>query len=767
MNSLSLEEKLRKQRQTIWRRFAQAALENSMPAADLCQEWSQAADTLLQEAFTACFAGAPIALFALGKLGSFELNLSSDVDILLVAADDSEISLSALRKFQKILSERTADGFVFRVDFDLRPGGKQGPLIPTVEQFKDYYGNYGETWERLALVRLRPICGLLSIQSEIISFANKFSFRKHLDFTLLDDLKSLRTKIQGHYWERTQNDVIDLKLGIGGIRDIELFAHALLVIHGGRDSSLQTRSTTRAFELLTEKQLLPEDEGQFLVKHYWNLRSLENYVQALNDEQTHLLSTTGQHPPFVANALLSLAEEMQHCERIVRSLLGDAPSTISVENELLKVGLPERDLQEIWNEILDDQVFSRNKARDEALRKAFLIEFLNALKEQNGDVRKGLLLLKDFIHSTRAKASFFTLLVREKILMRKLAWLFGHSPYLGRILCNRPELLDSFVYKSQNQHSEDLSLLLEELAEKRLLSELINGSEFLENKDLTKLIYNLSSTADFIANTLLNVLNKEYSASIEILALGKWGGRELGFRSDLDFIFVVKQEPTENDFKVAKRFINRLTEPHRGGNIYSIDMRLRPSGKAGPLVITEQDLQNYLHSEAAAWERQAYLKARWIHINSNGPSSHFIYRGVSNEELSELARIREQLISDPNKINLKLREGGLIDIELALQTSWLINKQVPNSTQTSDFFSVWGDRGTQLQQNYNRLRQIEQMYQLVASETFVDLQLNHESFQALALALHTSSINLHKEIQTLLEDNSTILKELDPRRQPH
>lgn len=767
MNSILLEEKLRKQRQAFWRRFAQAALENSMPAADLCQEWSQTADALLTEAFTACFDDTTVALFALGKLGSFELNLSSDVDILLVAADGSDISLSALRKFQKLLSERTVDGFVFRVDFDLRPGGKQGPLIPTVEQFKDYYGNYGETWERLALVRLRPVCGNSSIQSEIISFAKKFSFRRHLDFTLLDDLKSLRTKIQGHYWERTQGDVIDLKLGVGGIRDIELFAHALLVIHGGRDSSLQIRSTTQAFELLIEKNLLPKDEGAFLIKHYWNLRSLENYVQAINDEQTHLLSTTVQHPEFIAIALLSLSEEMKHCERIVRSLLGEAPSAISIENELLKVGLPEQDLQEIWNEILNDQVFSRNKARDEALRKSFLIDFLNALKEQNGDVRKGLLLLKDFIHSTRAKASFFSLLVREKILMQKLAWLFGHSPYLGRILCNRPELLDSFVYKAQNQHSKDLSLLLEELAEKRLLSELINGSEFLENKDLPKLIHNLSSTADSIANTLLNVLNKEYSASVAIIALGKWGGRELGFRSDLDFIFVVKQEPSDNDFKVAKRFINRLTEPHRGGNIYSVDMRLRPSGKAGPLVITEQDLHNYLHSEAAAWERQAYLKARWIHFNSNGPSSHFIHRGISNEELSELVRIREQLISDSNKMNLKLREGGLIDIELALQTSWLISKQTPSSTQTSDFFSIWDDRGAQLQQNYNRLRQIEQMYQLVASESFVDLQVNHESFQALAFALHTSAINLYNEIQTLLEANTTILKELDPRRQPH
>ncbi len=173
--------------------------------------------------FDFCFADQKVALFALGKLGCLELNLSSDVDVLLVAENEAAVSLPRLRKFQKLLTERTFSGFVFRVDFDLRPGGKQGPLIPTLDQFKDYYGNYGETWERLAFVRLRPLCGDDFIKKEVMAFARKFSFRRHLDFTLLEDLKNLRTKIQGHYWARTQHHVVDLKLGVGGIRDVELF----------------------------------------------------------------------------------------------------------------------------------------------------------------------------------------------------------------------------------------------------------------------------------------------------------------------------------------------------------------------------------------------------------------------------------------------------------------------------------------------------------------------------------------------------------------
>ncbi|XGC81002.1 glutamine-synthetase adenylyltransferase [Bdellovibrio bacteriovorus] len=768
MNNLPFEENLRKERNEIWSRFALLAKNNSENPYEICRQWSLAADDLLTRAFDHCFAGQKVALFALGKLGSLELNLSSDVDVLLVCEEESSQALSSLRKFQKILNERTALGFVFRVDFDLRPGGKQGPLLPTLDQFKDYYGNYGETWERLAFVRLRAICGDARIQKEVLGFAKKFSFRRHLDFTLLEDLKSLRTKIQGHYWARTSETSIDLKLGLGGIRDVELFAHALQVIHGGKDPSLQVKGTTEAFGLLKDKNLLPSHEADFLIRHYWNLRILENYVQALHDEQTHQLDTSLSHPDFVVDALKTLKSEMRQCEQIVKSLLGEAPKEVALEEELSKAGLNEADIEELWKEIIGQEVLSRNKGRDELSRKAFLAAFLETLQEQKGDIRRALLLLKDFIHSTRAKASFFAMLLREKDLLKQLAWLFGHSPYLSRILCNRPELLDSIVYRSQNEHSDDLGTLLEELAEKRLLSEIINGIEFLEDKNVPSLLKNLSSVADSVVEALLGALKKEYPSDIEVLALGKWGGKELGFRSDLDFIFVVNDEPTENDLKVAKRFITRLTESHRGGNIYSIDMRLRPSGKAGPLVMAKKDLDEYFTKEAAAWERQAYLKARWVIANSTPPPvSKFIQRGLSIDELTELERIRLQLLSQGSNVNLKYSEGALVDLELAVQTYLLFHKITPRDASTAGFFAELQSEGAVLLHNYERLRQIEQMLQLVASEAIVEVSLNHESFQALALALQVPPSDLLNEIHSLLADNIAILKNLDPRRQPH
>lgn len=767
MISLPIEEHLRKERNEAWSQCALLAKTDLTSAQQLCTSWSKTADILLETAFDHCFPNAKIALFALGKLGSSELNLSSDVDVLLVAQDEESIFLPGLRRFQKLLTEHTFQGFVFRVDFDLRPGGKQGPLIPTIEQLKDYYGNYGETWERLAMVRLRYIAGSLAVRDEVLPFAKKFSFRRHLDFTLLEDLKTLRSKIQGQYWSRSQAGVIDLKLGVGGIRDVELFTHALQVIHGGRDTELQICGTTQALSLMAQKKLLPQADVDFLKTHYWGLRGLENYVQALNDEQTHLLKPQDSHPEFVQEALQTLPQKLARCETIVRDLLGDAPQAQSVDVDLKKVGISDRELQDLWSEILGQEVLSRTKARDEVSRKAFLTQFLETLRQQNGDVRRGLLLLKDFIHGTRAKASFFAMLVREKELLEELAWLFGHSPYLSRILCNRPELLDSFVYRAQDKHSQDIDILLEELAEKRLLTEIINGSSYLEDKDVLSLQRNLSSTADSIVENLLHALTRQYPSDLQVLALGKWGGQELGFRSDLDFVFVTPEEPQENDFKVAKRFITRLTETHRGGNIYSIDMRLRPSGKAGPLVSSLEDLKKYLATEASAWERQAYLKARWIGPSQTPLWETFIYKGLHSEDLRELERIRLQLLSGGESLDLKYSEGGLVDVELAAQTSILFYKRPPANSSTIEFVRALKSEKETLLVNYIRLRQIEQMLQLVASESLTELQSNHESFQSLALALQLTSAQLENEVRELFADNIRILKELDPRRSHH
>ncbi len=768
MTKPSFEVQIRVERNEAWTRAAQASKENSMSPPELCQQWSDFADRILAKAFDHCFSQQKIALFALGKLGSHELNLSSDVDLLLVADEITSETLSSLRLFQKCLNERTAEGFVFRLDFDLRPGGRQGPLIPTLDQFYDYYGNYGETWERLAFVRLRELAGDAKIRNDVLAFAKKFSFRRHLDFTLFEDLKGLRHKIQSHYWERSSNGQVDLKLGIGGIRDVELFTHALLVVHGGKDVSLQVHETGAALVLLEEKNLLPPEDARFLKDHYWRLRLLENFVQAQHDEQTHLIQPDDTFPEFVRSALDQALPDMVRCDEIVKTLLGEPPEEYLLEQELPTFGFQGQELEELWLEIIGQEVLSRNRTRDEAARRAFLHEFLVTLKRQGGDIKRALLLLKDFIHGTRAKASFFSLLLRERSLLQKLTWLFGHSPYLSRILCNRPELIDSFVYRAQNNRHQDMTGLLEDLTERRLLSEVISGSEFLESNRLLPLLDNLSSTADSVTWHLLEALKTEYPSSLAILALGKWGGRELGFRSDLDFIFVLPEGAQDSDYKLARRFISRLTEPHRGGSIYSIDMRLRPSGKAGPLVLPLADLKSYLADEAAPWERQAYLKSRWINYPGPQLSSLYIDKGLSDLEMSELNRIRQQLIRSSNShIDLKHSEGGLADIELASQALILRDKISLNSTSTLDFLNAFSDKGLQLSNNYTRLRQIEQMIQLVASESTSEISQNRQSLQYLASSLHMESQALLLEVKSLFADNLSLLKELDPRRSSH
>ncbi len=757
------ENKIRYNRNQLWLRAAIASLQG-FAAQEVCQFWSECADQLLTEAFQASFKSEKIALFALGKLGSHELNLSSDVDILLLCEDDSVPATSGLRQFQKILAERTSFGFVFRVDFDLRPGGRNGPLIPTVEQFKDYYGNYGETWERLAFVRLRFICGDSQIKKDVDAFANKFTFRKHLDFTLLDDLKNLRKKIHAHYWERTQAQQIDLKLGIGGIRDIELFVHALQVVHGGKDPQLQLKSTHEALKKIAEKKLLPTEEALFLQRHYWNLRALENYVQALQDEQTHLLKLSDSHPPFIHKLLHHLSGDMERCSQIVSELLGAAPLLVAENQELTQLLVTDETIREYWNEVLGHEVLSRSKERDEAARKSFLEAFVLSLQAQGGNLPRGILLLKDFVKATKAKATFFSMLIREKNLLQELSWLFGHSPYLARILCHRPELLDSFVYRSQDAPSQDWSILLEELSERKLLSEIINGTSFSKTKNIQHLIQNLTSTADSIVADLLHRLKQDFPSEVKILALGKWGGKELGFKSDLDFIFVVPFETKDVDFKLIKRFLSRLSEPHKGGAIYEIDMRLRPSGKAGPLIINEADLEKYLLEEASAWERQAYLKSRWISGEGPAVKKLALQKNLSAEELSELNRIRKALLTAPEKLDLKYSEGGLIDLEFAAQVICLQQKMEPQNSNTLSFFKAFGKDEDLLTANYLRLRQTEQMLQLVASESLTEVTQNHESFPFLAGALQADPLDLIQQLKSILAENLQILNALDPRR---
>ncbi|MBX3034099.1 MAG: glutamine-synthetase adenylyltransferase [Bdellovibrionaceae bacterium] len=752
--------RLRQERRRAWLEAAVPALTGSRPAEDVCRLWSEEADRLLREAFQECFQG-DIALFALGKLGSRELNLSSDVDLLLVARHDDPAHLNSMRRFQKLLGEGTREGFVFRVDFDLRPGGRHGPLIPTVDHFIDYYGNYGETWERMAFVRLRDIAGAADVIREVREFAERFSFRKHLDFTLLEELKSLRAKIHAEHWKRAQGGRIDLKLGIGGIRDVELFFHALQVIHGGKNRALRVKGTGEAARLLSAQQLLPAADADFLLEHYWRLRALENFVQALEDQQTHLLNPAQALPEFLRDQVRDLPARMEKASRIVATLLGEPPPVSRDEDVMAAFG--DEELKSAVEGILRIPLLSRHRERDEHTRRALLKRFFELIDEQKANRRMAVEQLQDFLKSTRAKGSFFTLLLREEKLLRELSWLFGHSRYLGGILCFRPELLDSFIYRAQDLSTPDTEALLESLAEKRLLGEIIEGSRFLRDPDLEKANRHLTLAADEIVTTLADHLRREIPNDVHILALGKWGGREMGFRSDLDLIFVTASVPRENDLKFAKRLFSRLTETHRAGRIYPVDLRLRPSGKAGPLVIAWEELQTYLRDQAAPWERQAYLRARWLVPHLPSPLPLLAEKAFSLEDLRELNRIRQELLPNDDRLDLKQSAGGLIDIELSVQTLALQARLIPESGNTLHLLQELGL--SELREAYYSLRQIEQWAQLISTQSVTRVDQNSELIQELAALLNMPSANaLQDHLRALLRRSEALLERLDPRR---
>lgn len=748
---VDLASSLRADRAELWKRVAVPALKGEGDALEQCREWSNSADMLLTRAFEGAFGKeARVALFALGKLGSHELNLSSDVDILLVSESDDPVVLSSLRAFQKLLAEARADGFVFRVDFDLRPGGRLGPLVPTVDQLVDYYGNYGETWERLAFVRLRFIAGSTDVRHKVADFTKRFVFRRHLDFGLLEDLKNLRGKMISQNWKRAGPGELDLKLGLGGIRDIELFTHALLVIHGGKDPSLQNSETVKALALLAAKGLLPKIDADFLSILYADLRRLENYVQAIADEQTHLISKTLTEPAFAASLLKDLESRLQRCRDLVSGLLGTDAGTPAAND------IPD----DLRDELMNIPVLSRNKERDEETRKKFLARFLALLDEQGGRRDWALEQLRDFLRAVRAKGSFFSLLVREEKLVKELAWIFGHSRYLGRLLCFRPELLDSFAFRSQEFRRDDMSLLLEDLTEKRLLAELVEGSRFLRDHDVVGTTARLSTVADEIGRELAQALKEDVPSEIEVLCLGKWGGSEMGFRSDLDFLFVAPNEVAEIDHKFAKRFISRLTEPHRGGSIYPIDLRLRPSGKAGPIVIPIADLQAYLANESAAWERQAYLRARWLGRDLGDLKASIFSRALSTDDLRELNRIREGLVHQGPDRDLKASAGGLVDLELFAQTKALLDRR----TEASNFALLKKYGSVELARNYGLLRQYEQILHLVMTESTHRLSEANENTALLAAVLQKSTADLTADLDRIFSENIQQLERLDPRR---
>lgn len=781
-SSENASDELRIERHRLWLQSALSVFFQNRSPQEICLFWSRSALTLIKKAWSQSgLDQEDLALFALGKLGSLELNLSSDVDLLVVGSPlKPEDASQKLRAFKKILHEPTPFGFALRVDFDLRPDGAWGPLIISIPHFQDHYWSRGETWERLALLRLRHVAGKDSIASEITDLATRFCFRKFLDYTLMEDLKSLRARINQKSFRSTESP-FDLKHGIGGIRDAELFIHSLQVIHGGRNLNLRSSSTSEAAAALASA--LPELQADILslANLYWQLRDLENQVQILNDEQTHLLFNDSRYPAMSPHRWTELQSLTSNVNAIVSRLLGDLdtestrlPKSTEHQQEWLRgLGFSEDSVARIWPEIIKSSALSYKKDRDEILRQEFLFTFVNHLGHQKLDKDLALAVFLDFIRSARAKSTLFTLILRNENLMQKLVTLFSHSPYMGQIIASRPELIDSFLY-GQLEFSDDTAENLQLLFERKQLSEVTSAVEFFSHQDPNVVSLHLTSTADAIAESLKKMVLAELPGSqFDILCLGKWGSQEMGYNSDLDFV-LVKDGPIEAvDHRAARKFIHYLTSAQRGGRIYDIDMRLRPSGSSGPILVSYSSLIEYLKEKAAPWERQSYLRVRTLQPESLTWDGQILFnKPLSSDELLELKRIRSELLRTPSedRFDLKYAPGGLIDLEFAIQLAILKHQIIPSLggatahllKTLSQHHKDWAKHAEFLLMHYTELRKLEQMLRLSTQSSTTQIDFPSSSMLRVAQLLNQDEQSLFEHIRQQARQANALLKHLDP-----
>ncbi len=775
-SSLTARDQLRLKRHKAWCEAVLSTFHERASTEQVCYTWSLAAEEFISEAWQLAGGDAQsLIIIALGKLGSRELNLSSDVDLVFVRRDDCVIDPKLIKNFTAILSERDQFGYALRVDLNLRPGGGLGSLLTSQTEFEYHYGYHGEMWERLSYVRSRFIYGDPKLAEEILKFANRFSYRKHIDLTLMDDLSSLRQKI--HY-EMSLKDqsIFNLKLSPGGIRDLELFVHSLQLIHGGKNKSLQTQSTSEAITQLTALGFLSKEDSEFLMNSYWYFRRVENHLHGSEDRQTYSLSKKQKmFSKFALEDILNLSERSEKFVSRLLTINNDSSFATNLEDQknwLIKKGFSDESVNETWPKMIGASALSLKSEKDEIARQRFLHSFVDHLSNIGRNKDFALALLSDFIFASRAKASLYSLLNREKKLTEEIAWLFSSSPYLANIFVMRPELIDSIFFKSQADLPADQDEALEMLIERRLLVEILCAQKFLKDLDLNPLTRELTHTADEICKALLNRLTLEFECEpLNLICLGKWGGRELGFRSDLDFIFVTENEPTPAQQRLSKRFIHWLSQPNRGGVIYNIDTRLRPSGAAGPLLVSKLQLKNFLENSAEAWERQAYLRAKPLYDFSFKPAESASLRKLSSSEQLRLKDIRTQLLNhDPNSFDLKLRLGGLVDIEFAAQVSLLERAQFSLDSSTDGMIQYnmsqdesWKQCGFQLLQNYNFLRTVEQMYQLTSSQSHAKLKKSDQaqsSFAVLATNLNLDVEHFTKKLQNIFNENIELLTQL-------
>ena len=674
-------------------------------------------------------------VLGMGKLGGAELNVSSDIDLVFAYPEEGDTQgprpISNHEYFTRLgrqliaaLSEITSDGYVFRVDMRLRPYGDSGPLAVSFDALENYFITQGREWERYAWIKARVLTG--DHATELMELVRPFVYRRHLDYNAIAALRDLHRQIRQ---EVERRDIADnIKLGPGGIREIEFIAQVFQLIRGGRDPELRKQPTLGVLPLLAERNLLPAPAVSELAEAYRFLRNLEHRLQYLDDQQTHVPPQSEADRALIAESMgfsgyTALAAALETRRAAVTRHFGDIFAA-SPEGE--------HALAHLWGENADAEKsiatlaalgYRQPKAIENRLRSLrsgsryrempaasqarldrlvpVAIEVAGAGKDPDATFDR----LLDLLESVSRRGSYLALLEEYPQALSRLAALMGASQWVAQYLTQRPILLDELLdtrtlYATPDWAAAALQLRgqMDDAAgdtEKqmdilrhfkhahtmRLIAQDLSGELALET-----LSDHLSDLACVMLEEVLRVTWKLRPAHREtprfaVIGYGKLGGKELGYASDLDIVFLYDDttpEAAEHYARYAQRINNWLTSITPAGVLYDTDLRLRPDGAGGLLVSALASFREYQGRQAWVWEHQALTRARFV-AGDKEIGSQFealrveILRQQRNpaELKREVSTMRKKLLDGhPNRtqlFDLKHDRGGIIDVEFAVQ----------------------------------------------------------------------------------------------------
>ena len=753
LDESSLKPTLRRVKQRAFARIASRDLSGRADLAEVVESMTLLAEHTVAVALAVCETaliaryGTPkngkgerqrLIVVGMGKLGGRELNVSSDIDLIFVYPEDGETDgarpVSNFEFFTRLgkalnnaIADITEDGQCFRVDMRLRPNGDSGPLVSSFEMLETYFIAQGREWERYAWIKARPLTG--GRWDELEAIRRPFVFRKYLDFGTINAMRDLHAQIRREVAKKDMAD--NVKLGPGGIREIEFIAQVFQLIRGGRDPGLQIKPTLDVLKLLVDRGHLELDAAIELSAAYRFLRRLEHRLQYLDDAQTHTLPTKPEDQAIVAAAmgfanyealLMELDDHRQNVSRHFDAVFADpgrdgqpvdpawsrASHGDGHADELAKLGF--RDTAALCERLAAIRAGSRYQQMSDQAKSRFDALTPRAVQAAaaTADPDAALSRMLDLLEAIGRRSAYLALLHQYPQALEQVAKIAGASSWAADYLTRHPVLLDELLDPRLLEMAPDWAAFRQQLVEQTdalepdterqmdALREAHHAQVFrLASQDVAGLLTvetlsdHLSALADLIVELALTLAWRKLPArhretpAFAVIGYGKLGGKELGYASDLDLVYLY-DDPTPDAGRIYAKLGTRLNTwlatRTAAGILFETDLRLRPNGDAGLVVSSIEAFRKYQFESAWLWEHQALTRARFVAGDAAiGERFEAIRREILCQR-RDPAKLRAEVLAMRQKMldnlatrgndeifDLKQDFGGLVDVEFAVQ----------------------------------------------------------------------------------------------------